>query len=246
MELSHRFSFLFAVIFCAMAVGTARLHADSTPPAIETVEMLMDAVAAEGQFLGRQFGADPDNELQFTANFDPTAKTFDYAFVGGTTYTGEPLLLSGSGSFDAENNQWTGDASGQRGTETLAWTSSWNYAEEYFTWETIVDGTKLDFHRHSLYCWSDSLSKGWSTHEMESTRNDIVIASGHAHDLIDWWNFSYFTLDSTLPEAFVSVNGDHDGVGAATGAMIVPEPCGAILLVLGALSIRRRRHRYSS
>ena len=66
----------------------------------------MQSQGADAEFIARLYGSDPGVSLLFASNVEPAATRYDYAVASGSTYRGQPLVLSGSGALNPVSDQW--------------------------------------------------------------------------------------------------------------------------------------------
>ncbi len=89
----------------------------------------MNAEAAEMTFIGRYFGPDDASPLSFTSNQDITNQSFNFSLAPGSTYLGQAMALTASGSFNTTTSEWgmtTSGALGSPGPNRMTWSSVYN------------------------------------------------------------------------------------------------------------------------
>ena len=87
---------------------------------IEVVETMVQTQESGSIFMGSIFGPDSNSTIQFSASFDPVAKTFAYATLPGQSYLGLALSMATNGSYDSQLGQYEWSTTAQLGQQT--WT----------------------------------------------------------------------------------------------------------------------------
>ena len=109
------------------------LVVNSLPPAQLMTEAMMGTQGGDAGLIGMFLGADANAPLQFTSFVDPTNFTFSFSLTAGSTYMGQPMTLSGSGSFDPNTGSLSALSSGTFGAESFSVSDS-------ETWTNTTDG----------------------------------------------------------------------------------------------------------
>lgn len=105
------------------ASNIARSSSDSVsnlPPVQITTEALMNAEGADAGLIGMFFGADSGSPLHFTSFVDPKTFTFSFSLNPGSTYLGQSITESASGSFDPNTGILSATTSGTLGATTFS------------------------------------------------------------------------------------------------------------------------------
>lgn len=106
---------------CALAVLTfvvsasRSVMADITPIQLET-ELLMESQGEDNLFIGNFIGVDPGSPLSYVSNVDPTAMSFSFSLLPGSTYLGQPLTLSESAAYNPTADEWDANSTITFGT----------------------------------------------------------------------------------------------------------------------------------
>lgn len=122
------FAITHKIFYCALAMLVFSMAATpaaraATPQQIELLTHLMiENQGDNAGFLGLMFGPDPGSPLNFSSNVDPSGTTFSFSTNPGTTYQGQSLSLSGSGTFNPSMDVLTLSSSGTLGSDS--WTTS--------------------------------------------------------------------------------------------------------------------------
>jgi hypothetical protein len=125
----------------ALLIGIATRPAEAgvifTPnftPTDFVTEYLMESQGEDAVFVKTMFGTDPHSPLHFSSFVDPTAMTFSFSLVPGSTYKGLSMTLTGSGAFDSSSNTWIISSSGMLGS------TSWStLGTDVITSDTMTD-----------------------------------------------------------------------------------------------------------
>jgi hypothetical protein len=106
----------------------SRLHAGSLPAWAANTEVMMNAETAEMTFIGRYFGPDNASPLSFTTNQDIKGQSFSFSLNSGSTYLGQSMNLTATGTFNTTTSQWniaTTGTFGPAGPNQMSWNSSY-------------------------------------------------------------------------------------------------------------------------
>ena len=117
--------FLMLIIALGL-VSPGRLLAGSLPPWAANTEVMMNTEAAEMTFIGRYFGPDDASPLSFTSNQDITGQSFSFNLTPGSTYLGQSMSLTASGSYNTTTSEWditTSGSLGPVGPNQMTWSS---------------------------------------------------------------------------------------------------------------------------
>lgn len=238
---------------------SSHLYGEILPAVVETLEMMMEGMGSDAEFIGQYFGTDPGNILGCSFEVDPDNKSYSYVYDAGNSYLGESFSLSGSGSYDSQNSTWTGVSNGQIGQET--WQSDWMLsilAADPFDgdFERVIqhDGKEYTLNRSVSIEWSTSGAVGLSTSTFSATLDSEIVYEGTATDNIrrtgpDNYEYQWKWEDGTtwnLPEPAVEpqIEGDCEpffDTYIGIGSMQTPEPGTVLILGLGGLFLRRRK-----
>ncbi len=249
--------FFPAPVLLAVLVGlgvTPPCLADM-PAWVEVGEMMMQAQGCDAAFLGRYFGPDDGNILQFTWSGDNSAKTFTYSLQPGATYLGAPLSLSCTGAFNPSTATWGWVSTGQHGDFTWQATGSGVITgdpEAEIDVQIPIPFTPYIFDFHNNVRWwpaDDPPIMIWeSEHSMTFTQNDIVIGGPfEGGDMTNTAPGEFPALESftwDLPQAMAehdfSVASASSQYGSFTMA-VTPEPGAMVLAVLAGVLFGRQR-----
>ena len=233
-------------------------HADVLPANIETIEIMMESLAADVHGIVRTFGIDETSPLSFTTMVDPDAKTFSYSLDPGTTYMGTSLTLEGIGGYDGELSRWEGSTTGSSGGRGEWWEATWFFellnADPFAAHQEWDIGTPLglDLHGDLDIEWSPGGGFAASTLTATLTLFGAPVGSASVSDRlvrrpdgsVDWYLEGDFNQEPDPQRFALTGAGDFpDGTGLGYAEFnVVPEPSSLGLLALGGLvALRRRR-----
>ncbi len=121
----------------------------------QVVEVMMENQGADAAYIGRVFGGDASSPIQFQSITDPTAGTFEYFSVPGSTYEGQSVSILGTGTYDPGSGTWSLETIGSLGGSS--WTQTGTGAitgdpQGVFDWKIPIGGGHyLDFHSSESY-----------------------------------------------------------------------------------------------
>jgi hypothetical protein len=208
----------------------------------EVTETMMEVQGAEASLIGRLFGSDPKSPLSFTSSMDFTNYTFSFSLNPGSTYLGNSITLSGSGSGNATTGVFTWSTTGSLagtllgGSGTVAFTGG--NAVDVASW--VIGGVELDREAHISV-----VGGGQSTSSIYYTVTAVVVAKTQGRDNIvgmgdprDWqWMEDHVNVNNF--NFCISSSGSfspNDGSGSFTTS-ILPESSGPALLGLAILTL---------
>ena len=76
------------------------------------IEAMITAQQYDAAFIGFQFGSSSNSHLNYSSYVDPSGQSFSFALNSGSTYLGQPITLSASGTLDAATQIWKVSSSG--------------------------------------------------------------------------------------------------------------------------------------
>ncbi len=223
-----------------------------------TGELMMDAQGANATLLGRLFGPDPSTVLSFSSSVDEADGIFSYSSAPGSTYLGQPLSLSVSGTFDSASDLWEMSASGALGGTSLSGTGSESVTGDPLgSW--LWNWGPLDAHARSTIVFTQNengiIDGSYSSLTGGLSVSDTDVATFSAEDNQNpdgswtWTSGSIqiggytFTINSEGSE--ISQEGNNLLGSFQTQILPVPEPSTFTLLGIGTLSLlacfRRRK-----
>ena len=90
-------------------------------PSVQLVtEALMGTQGGDASLIGMFLGADAGSPLRFSSVVDPTNFSFSFSLMPGSSYLGQPMTLSSSGTFDPNTGVLSAFSSGTLGTMSFA------------------------------------------------------------------------------------------------------------------------------
>jgi len=103
-NLIYLFALVVAMMFSALPLP-AHAAGPLTPVQLAS-EMMMHSQADAAGFIAAQIGVDPNSHLNYSSYVDPAGQSFSFSLNSGTTYLGQPLALSASGTFAPSTHTW--------------------------------------------------------------------------------------------------------------------------------------------
>jgi len=76
------------------------------------IEAMITAQQYDAAFIGFQFGSSSNSHLNYSSYVDPSGQSFSFGLNSGSTYLGQPITLSASGTLDPATQMWKVSSSG--------------------------------------------------------------------------------------------------------------------------------------
>ena len=242
---------VFSTALLAMVVAANA----SLDPTHESLEVMKEAQAGMGSYLGRTFGANPGNVMSFDYSMDPAGNGFFFTTQAGQSYRGMSLdvsafgVRSGSESFtygfqmDVGGGLVTGSGTGNFGDFDAG--NSYKFDEKQ-----QMDGSNDWTDRHGRVTWGQSNDGKWhSTAQYTYTKNDVPTGDGSGVDTWDpvrrEWTWTVFNNSALGFNWNQTSNGGYQGStwnGSFTSTITtVPEPSSIAAVGFAATSLLARR-----
>ena len=113
---------------CTMAVAILMAVAPGQANGFDMVaiatEIMMEDQGADNVLLAHIFGVDTSSPLRFTSFVDPAGMYFSFELVPNSTYLGQSITMSASGTFDPTTSTWTTSSTGEIGDPNTYGTTS--------------------------------------------------------------------------------------------------------------------------
>jgi len=117
-------SFAIAVVALFMALSQSAHAAGPLTSVQVATEVMMHTQADVAGFIATQFGVDPNSSLSYSTYVDPGGQSFTFSLNSGTTFLGQPLALTESGTFVPSTRTWNMSGSALYGSTPWTLTSS--------------------------------------------------------------------------------------------------------------------------
>lgn len=243
-----------------LVVSGMRLQADTIPTDQLLPELMIEDVAHNALMLGDLFGPDSSSPLSFTTDVNTSTLTYSYSLNLGSTYLGQSMTLSGSGTFNTAMETLYLTSSGVLGT------TSWNTSGtevvnttvpgEFTVNENLASAGKKERDAHcddvnfNLVTGTSSCENGYLTDKNGRMikRSNFTSASDHLAPLPDpsYYYMTQYEIGGLGYEEFTTgTTPIGGGAGSFTLTIAtIPEPSSfglATLAVLMAGFYRRRR-----
>ena len=254
----------WALLPALLAVAMPATGRASISVEIATEAMIAD-IQTNNLYLASLLGGAPTIQLSYTSNVDPTGLAFSYTLDPGTSYQGQALSLTASGSFDTSSQTWSSAMSGAlgptpfsgQGVGDLKKNPDGTYTEtldgdEY----EEKDGKKVKTGDKHLQVDFDlkngtSTSKGWRT---DAKGDKVPKSDQNGNDRLNKdtkkWEDVAWAVDPTGPFPVVIASSgtwaEEGGSGRFTTSITpIPEPATLVSGLIGTtcaalLALRRR------
>jgi hypothetical protein len=106
----YLFALAIAVLFAALSQTTQA----ATPfnPVASAAQVMMQTQGDDAAFIAARFGVDPKSPLHYATSIDASGQSFAFALAPGSTYRGQAITLTATGTFDPAIQTWLVSSSG--------------------------------------------------------------------------------------------------------------------------------------
>jgi hypothetical protein len=247
---------------CLVAAALAFVGATVSRPAsaapltiFEATEVLMHAQGADIHLLARVFGTDAASPLGFTTTVGDTS--FAYEMMAGETFRGQPVSLSGSGTFDSATNSWGWNSSGTMGGRDWTSTGSAAFSGSQLTADWVAAGSLIPLPLDVKFDITlsgtipgDVTSKGSAQLTIDNVPVPgikVSVTDSYKNGKFDW-DFKTGSLNPMIPPFAIHTVGEvpfeTGGEGQFTST-VVPEPTTVVLVGMGLAGMIARSRRRS-
>ena len=253
-----RYSFVLLAALGAIS-APQRAHAFSSP-LVESSEAMMGYQGALLHTLGTVLPPDSEVTLAFDSSVDGNLKTFSFSLVGGQSYRGVALTMTGSGAYNAGLGQW--DLVSFASAGGGSWTSAGSVAftgdsEGSMFFDSFFDVfVELNLHTTTVedVTYDESAIRTVSTGTVVTDKGQLGERRQAAHDVYnlqgpDAGKWTWTVDDAQVGKPVVhttSAGSSPTGGGSgsfSTTLQPVPEPCSAVAVVGGLRGMVWRRLR---
>jgi hypothetical protein len=240
----------------AFVGGMVSRSASAAPLTIfEATEVLMHAQGADVHLLARVFGTDAASPLSFTTTVGDTS--FAYELMAGEMFRGQPVSVSGSGTFDSATSSWAWSSSGTIGGSDWTSAGSAAFIGSQLTADWVATGSliplpfdvKFDITLSGTIP-GDVTSKGSAQLTIANVPVPgikVAVTDSYKNGKFDW-DFKTGSLNPTLPPFAVHTVGEvpfeSGGEGQFTST-VIPEPTTVVLVGMGLAGVIARSRRRS-
>jgi hypothetical protein len=152
---------LFALVITLFSAALSQTAHAATPfnPVASAAQVMMQTQGDDAAFLANRFGVDPNSPLQYASSIDPSGSSFAFSLAPGTTYLGQPMTLTVSGTLNPSTQTWTVSSAGSLSgvpwtiTKSMSVSLSGNVVEMNLTSSTQFNSGGV----HSLMADIDSI-----------------------------------------------------------------------------------------
>ncbi len=100
----HPFVLAIAILFAALS-QTAHAAGPFNPVA-SAAQVMMQTQGDDAAFIAARFGVDPKSSLQYATSINASGQGFALALAPGSTYLGQAITLTATGTFDPATQTW--------------------------------------------------------------------------------------------------------------------------------------------
>jgi hypothetical protein len=81
-------------------------------PVASAAQVMLQTQADDAAFIAADFGVDPNSPLQYASSIDPSGSSFSFSLAPNSTYQGQPITLTATGTLNQATQTWTVTSSG--------------------------------------------------------------------------------------------------------------------------------------